>query len=284
MGNKNKVNGILRVKYELKEDLTLALPSNYRFTLNGVERGQQHCVFNSCSDKILKWNVTGVQGALLSQLISEPIYLDGVVLSDGYHFERISRALYSRLDETVLESKLETNSCYGLNCPRIGHSIGTIDGYKPQVQGNVTISFNWHLSVDSKSNGYVEVIESDTGRIYTKSKAAKSSKNIFNTIFVDHFQKVRDKSNRKSHKNESVSRLSKRSLLSKYIELVKRSELIMKDDVKVDPDLLPYYLGVKKQAIAYQQAQHAFKDTLQTTGLGQWSHVPLQCNLFPHRM
>lgn len=34
----------------------------------------------SCSDKVLRWNVLGLQGALLQQLIPDPIYLDSIII------------------------------------------------------------------------------------------------------------------------------------------------------------------------------------------------------------
>ena len=35
----------------------------------------------SCSDKIAKWLVLGLQGALLSNLLNKPIYINGIITS-----------------------------------------------------------------------------------------------------------------------------------------------------------------------------------------------------------
>ena len=51
----------------------------------------------SCSDKILKWNILGIQGALLSHLYPEPIYLSHFVLCQKpLHKPSLSRALWER--------------------------------------------------------------------------------------------------------------------------------------------------------------------------------------------
>ena len=50
----------------------------------------------SCSDKVARWNVLGIQGALLSNFVA-PIYLKTIVLGSLYHADHLMRALYGRL-------------------------------------------------------------------------------------------------------------------------------------------------------------------------------------------
>lgn len=54
----------------------------------------------SCSDKIARWNMLGVQGCMLSSIV-EPIYLSSVVLADGtpYNQAAMERALYKRFED-----------------------------------------------------------------------------------------------------------------------------------------------------------------------------------------
>lgn len=55
----------------------------------------------SCSDKIARWNMLGVQGCMMSSIISEPVYLSSVVLADGTPFNQkaMERALYKRFTD-----------------------------------------------------------------------------------------------------------------------------------------------------------------------------------------
>ena len=59
---------------------------------------EERLVTPSCSDKILKWNALGFQGALLSKIM-EPVYISSVVIGDSelFHHGHIARGICCRL-------------------------------------------------------------------------------------------------------------------------------------------------------------------------------------------
>ncbi|CAO3598428.1 unnamed protein product [Absidia cylindrospora] len=50
----------------------------------------------SCSDKLARWNVLGIQSAMLSHIF-HPIYLNSIVIGDLFEKNSLERALYGRL-------------------------------------------------------------------------------------------------------------------------------------------------------------------------------------------
>nr|NP_001260450.1 adenosine deaminase, tRNA-specific 1, isoform B [Drosophila melanogaster]NP_609676.1 adenosine deaminase, tRNA-specific 1, isoform A [Drosophila melanogaster]Q9V3R6.1 RecName: Full=tRNA-specific adenosine deaminase 1; AltName: Full=dADAT1; AltName: Full=tRNA-specific adenosine-37 deaminase [Drosophila melanogaster]AAF06773.1 tRNA-specific adenosine deaminase [Drosophila melanogaster]AAF53333.1 adenosine deaminase, tRNA-specific 1, isoform A [Drosophila melanogaster]AGB92985.1 adenosine deam len=80
---------------DLSDDPMLQTPGALRTKPGRGER----TLSMSCSDKIARWNVIGVQGALLDVLISKPIYFSSLnFCCDDAQLESLERAIFKRFD------------------------------------------------------------------------------------------------------------------------------------------------------------------------------------------
>jgi len=93
MGEGNR--GKLRSKIESGMG-TVPLPEKKSLqTWDGVMSGERLLTM-ACSDKILRWNVVGVQGSLLTHWV-KPIYFSSVTIGSKFHPEHVRRAVYGRI-------------------------------------------------------------------------------------------------------------------------------------------------------------------------------------------
>ncbi|XP_013110519.1 double-stranded RNA-specific editase Adar-like [Stomoxys calcitrans] len=123
-----------------------------RQTFDAIRNGQSLSTM-SCSDKIVRWNVLGVQGALLSSLI-EPIYLSSIVLGSMFHREHLYRAVCGRL-QSILWGVPQP---FRLNFP----DLFTVSGKRPQrfCERTPAIGINWTIGDQD-----IEIVSLPVGRL-----------------------------------------------------------------------------------------------------------------------
>jgi len=168
------------------------LPGNNYHTTGALRikpgRGER-TISMSCSDKIAMWNVVGIQGALLTHLIS-PIYLSSITVSDLYNYEALHRALNQRIQGV---EKLPKG--FTINQLLIFQSVGIFETGKLSVEkkyGEKAVpsgfAINWHFPENE-----TEAIISSTGLKIGSSKnniSAKTRSSLCKKEFLLRFVKL----------------------------------------------------------------------------------------------
>jgi len=161
-----KLHGILRTKMEGGEGTIPVENSSAEQTWDGIMRGERLRTM-SCSDKVARWNVLGLQGALLSHFMY-PVYMSSLTLGSLHHHGHLARAVCCRFQDIV---DLPANFC--VNHPTLGRVVGG-DDMKRHTDKTNAHSTNWTIGDDS-----VEVLDGGVGRpVAPGASKATSSKAV----------------------------------------------------------------------------------------------------------
>lgn len=125
----------------------------------------------SCSDKVMRWNVLGLQGALLNQLI-EPIYLSSISLGGLYHRQHFPRAMFERIDDIGLD----LGSSFKINKPMMS-PCGTEEPRR--AKNTPPFSINWCIIDET-----LEKIDTVTGKQTNKMSSRLCKRELFQLYLV----------------------------------------------------------------------------------------------------
>ncbi|XP_061173259.1 double-stranded RNA-specific adenosine deaminase-like [Saccostrea echinata] len=159
--------GYLRTKMENGEG-TIPV-DNAPQTLDGIRR-QERLRTMSCSDKICRWNVLGLQGALLS-LFVEPIYLSSITLGQLFSDGHMSRAMCCRVDRDE-RALVGLPPGYKLHHPYLG-CVTRLDDVRI-VDKSRALSINWNAADDT-----VELTDGTHGKTIRNSRSRLCKRSLF---------------------------------------------------------------------------------------------------------
>jgi hypothetical protein len=113
----------------------------------------------SCSDKIYRWNILGIQGGLLINLLTKPIYLETITIACETTFDR-NRVNYT-LCERFKEHFHSLPSPFLFHMPDIDCPQIKSFRHERQVAKLQTNAFAWNITQPSRT----ELLEPMTGRL-----------------------------------------------------------------------------------------------------------------------
>jgi double-stranded RNA-specific adenosine deaminase len=219
-----------------------------RFTLSSDSIENRLCTM-SCSDKILKWNVLGVQGAPLSILV-KPIYLSSVVIGDCdlFHHGHIVRGICCRF-----KSRLNSDvpSASQVKHPRL-YSVNEPPSLDTYTDKTACVSLNWY-----KGSTDAEVVDTDTGLVKLPECLISEDQAPKRTKYTS---------------NSDLSLLCKRSLFEQFhgaYEAIRGEEF-------------PHcrYREAKQKAKQYQEKKKQLYDDFVQCGYGHWIGKPKEVDNF----
>ncbi|KAH8554707.1 hypothetical protein BGW37DRAFT_480764 [Umbelopsis sp. PMI_123] len=196
----------------------------------------------SCSDKLARWNVLGLQSTLLA-LVMDPIYLESVTVHQMFDLEALERALYGRLSNLpALESP------YRLNQPRILRTDQQYSSSKQALETKVPSS---------------DVITCNTAMTWVLGMPKCE-------VIVNGRRQGAPRPKNGQHDLKSRSTICKLSLFQRFASLYKQRE-------GISPLITNWmYQDVKSKAVTYNAAKSALLENC----FQDWVQTPENMNLF----
>uniref|UniRef100_A0A8C8RH18 Adenosine deaminase RNA specific n=1 Tax=Pelusios castaneus TaxID=367368 RepID=A0A8C8RH18_9SAUR len=172
----NPKQGKLRTKVENGEGTIPVESSDIVPTWDGIQHGERLRTM-SCSDKILRWNVLGLQGALLSHFM-QPVYLSSVTLGYLYSQGHLTRAICCRMSREGSTFEAGLQEPYHVKHPEVGR-VSVYDSAR-QTGKTKESSVNWCLADENE----VEVLDGTKGKVEgPKLEVSRVSKRSMFALF-----------------------------------------------------------------------------------------------------